>query len=512
MRERWNVRIGVGLALAIVLATGLVAPADAGKRDLVVLLHSQFGHLDPSELQTSDQGMVMTLIYSYLFRLNKDAVPVPDLVESEKLDRDQVTWTFGLRKGVTFHDGTPVNAEAVKYTIERMLDPERKAPQAVLYAAIKEVRVLGEHTVQVITKYPFPALRYNFAHSNGVIVSPTADRKLGKDFGRKPVGSGPFKVAEWIAGQRLVLQRNDAAPGPKPYWDTITFKLVPDAVTRELQVEKGEADVALRISPQDAPRLANKKDVKLLVAEGARNAFLQLNLRKPPTDDVRVRQALNYAVDKEAIIKVVLNGAGVLSRTVLEKPLLGSKALGPYPFDPKKARQLLKEAGAEGATIDIISSQGQHIQDAATSEAVANYLRAVGLKVNLRPMGDQPAYIDQMRKGEHNAAFIAWSFGTFDPDQILRRLFYGETAGKPWNFGGFKDEAVDGLIDRAGRTLDVDARRALYEEIQEKIFAKVPWIFLHRLNGLSLVRADIENLNVIAGVEILQLADARRAN
>jgi peptide/nickel transport system substrate-binding protein len=281
-------------------------------------------------------------------------------------------------------------------------------------------------------------------------------------------------------------------------------------VTRELQVEKGEADVALRVSPLDAPRLAASKVTKLLIAEGARNAFFQLNMAKAPTDDLKVRQALNYAVDKEAIIKVVLNGAGVLSRTVLERPLLGSKPLGPYPFDPKKARQLLKEAGAEGASIDVISSQGNHVQDAATAEAVANYLRGVGLKVNLRLIGDQPAYVDLMRKREHNAAFIAWSYGTYDPDQILRRLFYGETAGKPWNFGAFKDEAVDGLIDRAGRMLDVNARRAAYEEIQEKIFAKVPWIFLHRLNGLSLVRGDIENLHVISGVEIPLLADARR--
>jgi peptide/nickel transport system substrate-binding protein len=497
------------LGLVATLTVVASGPSEAGKRDLVVLLASEFGHLDPFELQASDQAILFHLIYSYLYRLNKDAVPVPDLVESEKLEKDNVTWTLTLKRGRTFHDGTPVNAEAVKYTVERMLDPERKAPQRVLFAPIKEVRVVNEHTVQIVTRDPFPALRYNLAHSNAVMVSPTSDRKLGKDFGRKPVGSGPYRFVEWVAGQRIVLQRFEGA-ATRPYWDTITFKPVPDTVTRELQVEKGEADVALRVSPLDAPRLAASKVTKLLIAEGARNAFFQLNMAKAPTDDLKVRQALNYAVDKEAIIKVVLNGAGVLSRTVLERPLLGSKPLGPYPFDPKKARQLLKEAGAEGASIDVISSQGNHVQDAATAEAVANYLRGVGLKVNLRLIGDQPAYVDLMRKREHNAAFIAWSYGTYDPDQILRRLFYGETAGKPWNFGAFKDEAVDGLIDRAGRMLDVNARRAAYEEIQEKIFAKVPWIFLHRLNGLSLVRGDIENLHVISGVEIPLLADARR--
>jgi len=217
-------------------------------------------------------------------------------------------------------------------------------------------------------------------------------------------------------------------------------------------------------------------------------------------------------VDKDAIIKVVLNGAGSPSRTVLEKPLLGSKAIGPYPYDPKKARQLLKEAGADGATIDIVVSQGNHVQDAATGEAVANYLKAVGLKVNLKVLGDQPAYVELMRRREHSAAFIAWSPGTFDPDQVLRRLLWGENAGKPWNFGAFKDDAVDALIERAAGTLDPEARKALYEEIQEKIFAQVPWIFLHRLNGVSLLRADIDNLHVLPGVEILLIADARRTN
>ena len=283
-----------------------------------------------------------------------------------------MTWTLTLKKGRTFHDGTPVNADAVKYSIDRMVDPERKAPQRVLFAPI--------------------------------------------------------------------------------------------------------------------------------------------NMTRPPTDNLKVRQALNYAVDKDAIIRVVLNGAGSPSRTVLEKPLLGSKAIGPYPYDPKKARQLLKEAGADGATIDIVVSQGNHVQDAATGEAVANYLKAVGLKVNLKVLGDQPAYVELMRRREHSAAFIAWSPGTFDPDQVLRRLLWGENAGKPWNFGAFKDDAVDALIERAAGTLDPEARKALYEEIQEKIFAQVPWIFLHQLNGVSLLRADIDNLHVLPGVEILLLADARRTN
>lgn len=117
-----------------------------------------------------------------------------------------------------------------------------------------------------------------------------------------------------------------------------------------------------------------------------------------------------------------------------------------------------------------------------------------------------------MRKREHHAAFIAWSPGTFDPDQVLRGLLWGDNAGKPWNFRGFKDDAVDALIDRAARTIDPEARWALYEEIQDKIYAQVPWIFLHRLNGVSLMRADIDNLSVLPGVEILLLADARRAS
>ena len=509
MSRRSTLLAAAALALAMVTSIG-VESAAAGKRDLVVLLGREFSHLDPVELQVGDQGLLFHLIYSYLYRLNRDAVPVPDLVETEKIERDRVTWTLTLKKGRTFHDGTPVNAEAVKYTVERMLDPERKAPQAVLFAPIKEVKVVNEHTVQLITKHPFAPLRYNLAHSNAVIVSPTADKKLGKDFGRNPVGSGPYRLAEWVAGQKIALQRYDGYPNPKPYWETITFKPVPDPLTRELQVEKGEADVAVRTSPLDTARLQANKALQVLVSPGARNAFMQINMKKAPTDNLKVRQALNYAVDKEAIIKVVLNGAGQPSRTVLEQPLLGSKPIGPYPYDPKKARQLLKEANAEGATIDVITSQGNHVQDAATGEAVANYLKAVGLKVNLKVMGDLPAYLEQMKKREHSVAFVAWSPGTFDPDQVLRRILWGENAGKPWNFGGFKDEAVDALIEQAAQTLDVNERKALYGQIQEKIYAQVPWIFLHRLNSAAVARADIENLHVLPGVEILLFNDARR--
>ena len=302
----------------------------------MVLLSREFGHLDPVDLQASDQGILFHLIFSYLYRLNKDAVPVPDLVESERIEKDNMTWTLTLKKGRTFHDGTPVNADAVKYSIDRMVDPERKAPQRVLFAPIKEVRVRGEHVVQLVTQNPFPALRYNLAHSNAVILSPTADRKLGKDFGRNPVGSAPTASSSGSPASASCSSATTAGRGRartgRPSFSSRCPTRSPASCW-----SKGEADVAVRVNPLDTARLSANKAVRLLVAEGARNAFFQLNMTRPPTDNLKVRQALNYAVDKDAIIKVVLNGAGSPSRTVLEKPLLGSKAIGPYPYDPKEA-------------------------------------------------------------------------------------------------------------------------------------------------------------------------------
>jgi peptide/nickel transport system substrate-binding protein len=488
------------------------APAPSGRdKDLIFLISAEFGHMDPVDTQSGEQSTAMYLVYNNLYKFDKTQTPRPDLVETEKVESDNVTWTLTLKKGYVFHDGTPVDAAAVKYTIDRMQEPERKAPQQALFAPIKEVKVVNDNTVQIITNGPFAALRNNLSHPNAAIISPTADKKLGKDFGRSPVGSGPYKLTEWTSGQQIVFKRNDAYPGTKPYWDTIVFKPVADAVTRELQVEKGEADIAVRVNPQDVPRLQSNNDVRVLIMDGTRNAFFQLNMRKAPTDNLKVRQALNYAVDKEGIIKVVLNGAGAPSRTVLEEPLFGAAPIGTFPYDPNKAKQLLQEAGAVGATLDVVAPQGRYIQDAQTAEVVANSLKAVGLNVNLKVMGDWPAYIETANKGEQHAAFLAWGGTTGDPDQVIRRILHGSLAGKPWNWGGYINAEADRLADQAAKTLDEAQRKDLYKQYQEKVVADVPWIFLHKLSGMSVIRGDVDNLNVLPGSEAHLLVDARRA-
>lgn len=470
------------------------APSDV----LTVLVPAEFPHLDPSEVISGDQYMVKYHIYNRLYTFDENMEPVHDLVVKDAVSEGGTTWTFDLRPGVKFHDGTPCDAAAVKYTVERM--QKGMGNQKALYSMIKEVEVKSPTRVVMITKGLFPALRNNLAHPDAAIVSPMADKKLGKDFGKRPVGAGPYKFVEWLTGDHLTIVRNDDYYGAKPYFREIVFKFVPDPMTRVMMIDSGQADVSLRVPPTDIAMLQPNKSLTITHVMG-RSIYFALNNAKPPFNDIRVRHAANYAVDKQAICDKILLGAARPSHSLVEAVNYTINA-GFYPYDPNKAKALLKEANAVGAKVVLLTPTNRYTLDTEVAQAVAGYLRAVGFDVEVDAVGDWPSFTDKARRGEFNLHMLGWGGSTGDPDNAFRIQLHSNNAGKVWNCGSYRNPKVDQLIEAGAKEFDLAKRAKIYADIQKIVWNDAPWLFLHRLSIFIVSNSNIQGIKVLPGTEM----------
>lgn len=484
-------------ALLLLLSLG-TALAQSQDTTLDVLVPAEFPDIDTCETVSGDQSMLKYHVFSRLFTFNEGMEPEPDLVIGESISEDGTEWTFELREGVTFHDGTPLNAEAVAYTIERM--ESEGCGQYALFEPIAEVRVEGETTITLVTDGLFPALRNNLAHPDAAIISPTSHQELGADWGQNPVGSGPYVFEEWVSGDHITLIRNDDYYGDQPFFETINFTFVTDDTSRALAIDTGEADVALRILPTDVERLSANPDLTIGQVVG-RSMIYPMKVTEGPFSDVRVRQAANYAVDKQTIIERVLFGAGTPSQSLVEA-VQWSIPVGLYEYDPDRARQLLQEAGAEGVEITLLSPSSRYPSDVEVGQAVTGYLREAGFTVNLEALADWPTYVETVEQGNFDLFFLGWGGSTGDPDNAFRRLLHTSNAGQLWNPGGYSNPEVDRLIDEGGSEFDLAARQAAYEEIQRIVWEDAPWLFMFRASIFFAHDAELQDIKVLPGTEM----------
>jgi peptide/nickel transport system substrate-binding protein len=496
----------LALASGLPCATGIAHAAPA--RTLVVAVPSEPPHADPAE-HVGIQHDLNYHIYRKLYAFTPQMTPVPDLVAAETVSRDLRTWTLELKRNVTFSDGTPVNAAAVKYSIERMLDPARRASMAVLFSPIKTVTVKSDHVLEIETKEPFASLRHNLAHPNTGIISPRADRELGPRFGRAPVSAGPYLITEWVSGDRIVLTRFEGYQGPRPYYDQIVFRVVPTPETRLAMVERGEAQVAIRVPPTLTRVATKNQELQVIRLEGTSLFYFWLNLGMTPTADPRVRRALNLAVDRDAIMRRVALGGASPARSVMERTIRFSCPVGTLGYDPEAARRLLHEAGASGTRVRMLASEGQWELDRQVAEAVAGYLREAGLEPELRLHADVATFREASIKRDVHMGLVAWPGSTADPDHYLKRQLWGEIAGKPWNFSGYRNARVDALIVQGARTFDEAERTKIYCEAQRLAWEDQPWLILYRLDGAAVARADITGIEVYVNSQAHLFTGAR---
>ncbi|HLS90589.1 MAG TPA: glutathione ABC transporter substrate-binding protein [Limnochordia bacterium] len=487
-------------AAVVVILTAMVGASSALANVLTIVQGTDIESLDVHRVTSSPSYAVLDHIFDTLFQMTPEGEVVPSLATSFEAMPDGRTYRITLRQGVTFTDGTPFNAHAVKANLERILDPASQAAFASLISPITEINVIDDHTVELVTEEPFGPILTHLTHSGLAMISPAVLEKGNEHVAANPVGTGPFVLKEWRQGERIVLVKNDNYWGERGNIEELVFRVVPDDGARLVELEAGTADIALRVPPSEAERLRFNPDIHLDVTTGMRSIYIYFNVTKPPFDDPRVRQAFNYAVDNEAIVQSLLLGAARPLDAPMPPAVFGYSPQEPYAFDLEKARALLEEAGFDfSQEIVLHHPTGRYVQDSLIADAVRANLRQLGINVRLETL-EWTTYLDLVRKpveeNQVQMALLGWGVATMDADYALYELFYSGNWAPSFNLGFYKNERVDELLVAARSTADLARREELYAEAQRLIWEDAPWIFLHSESMLTGIRNNVEGFVV----------------
>ncbi|QET01958.1 MULTISPECIES: glutathione ABC transporter substrate-binding protein GsiB [Cupriavidus] len=477
-------RLFAGAVAAGALGMLGASPAFAAK-DAVMAVDSTFTTLDPYDSNDTLSQAVTKSFYQGLFGLDKDLKLVNVLAESYEASKDGLTYTIKLKKGVKFHDGTTFDANAVKANFDRVIDPANKLKRYTLFNRVAKTDVVDANTVKITLKEPFSPFINVLSHPSAVMISPTALKKWGKEIAFHPVGTGPFEFVEW--------KQTDYLKGKKfaGYWktgypkiDSITWKPVVDNNTRAAVMQTGEADFAFRIPFEQAAVLKTSPKVDLIDAPSIIARYISFNTQVKPFNDPKVRQAINYAINKDALAKVAFAGYATPSEGVVPAGVDYAEKLGPWPYDPAKARELLKEAGYPNGFETTLWSAYNHTTAQKVIQFVQQQLQQVGIKASVQALeaGQRVEKVESVQKPEDAGVrlyYVGWSSSTGESDWALRPLLASESMPpKLLNTAYYKNDQVDADIAGALRTTDRAEKARLYKDAQERIWKDAPWAFL----------------------------------
>lgn len=471
------------MLLATALAASAMLPSALWAKPLTIAVYANLTGLDPTNINDFLSQSSTRLMYQGLFSFDEKMKIVPLLAESYEANADATEFTIKLKTGIKFHDGTDFNAAAVKVNIDRLRDPANKLSRRSLVSMVQEVQVVDDATVKLILEKPFGAMIASLAHPGAMMISPAALEKFGTEIGRNPVGTGPFKFVSWSA-DTLEVAKNDA------YWkkglpriEGVTVRSVPESGARFAMLQTGEAQFVPSFPPELLEAAGKNPALDVITEDSIFEFYTTMNTMKKPFDDRRVRQALNYAIDKEAFCKVVF-GPGCAPADSIIPPLMAfHQAQTPYPYDPEKARALLKEAGYEnGFETDLWSGSSTEVQRGA--QMLQQQLAQVGVKANVMPLesGVATEKVWSVQKPEDATVqmyYTGWASSTGDADWGIRPLLYSESfPPNLFNVAYFKNDAVDAAIKGAISTAKEGERAAQYAEAQKVAWDEAPWIFL----------------------------------
>jgi peptide/nickel transport system substrate-binding protein len=506
----------------VVTATPIVGPQPGGT--MVIGLSAEIMTLDPADYRDTTTETVIRNMFDGLVTRSSDGRVLLQLAESATLI-DSVTWEFVLKKGVTFHNGEDLTAEDVKFTFDRIITenaieyPEpHTSPRKGLIGPVESVEIVDDYTVRLYLSAPFPAAMQMLVHQQ--IVPKDYFEQVGTEgFIEAPVGCGPFKFVEGSLGDQIVMERFDdyyggadeLPPVGPPLLDRVIFRILPEASTRVSALRAGEVNIIQSVPSHMIPVLATDASVRVASGPSTRPAWMEMNVNQPPFDDVRVRLAMNYAVDAEAILDTVLGGLGV----VIAGPLspynnFADPTLEPYGYDPDKALELLAEAGWTDSDEDgFLDKDGEIftfvIDVRPTSkpraEGLAGQLQELGIDATVRVWGDYSVLKPLMLDGERTAYVGDWGDSAFDPVGHFEAKWHSRVEGTGngrGNFSSYSNPRVDELVAAGEIEPDVERRHELYNEAQQLVYEEAPAVFLFLPDIVEAGSASVQNWMVAA--------------
>ncbi|WP_265517891.1 ABC transporter substrate-binding protein [Nitratireductor luteus] len=465
--------------------------------------------LDPQAVTAVNDFRILMNVYDGLVRYRDGTLEVePALAESWEVSDDGMTYTFKLREGVSFHDGTPFNAEAVEFTFERLLHEDHPYhdtgpfPLAFYFSAVDEVTVEDEYTVAFKLNEPYAPFLSNLAYPTGLIVSPAAVKEHGSDFGRNPSGTGPFKFAEWESNAKVVVTRNEDYWDGAPSLEAVVFRPITDANTRVAEMLSGGIDLMVEVPPDNLSQFADDQNFAVYEQAGPHLWFLILNMKEPPFDKKAARQAVNYAIDKQALVENVLQGTAEIAAGPTPPAFAWAynEELEPYPHDPDRARALLEEAGYDGEEVTFYVTEGGSgmLDPVAMGTAIQADLAEVGMNVNIETY-EWNTFLGEVNpglEGKADMAEMAWM--TNDPDTLpyltLRTQAFPDKGG--FNSGYYSNPEVDTILEQARRSTEQEERAALYQQMQEIVHEDAPWAFIANWKQNAVTTAQVENFEL----------------
>ena len=524
--------LGTCVVLLLMLAPGreaLSAPAASGGT-LTWGLHVAIDRLDPSASFALATGMAVGRnVFDRLVDHDERLNVVPGLATQWSISGDGRTWTFKLRRGVRFHDGTPFNADALVFNIQRAIDPQLHLFAGTFaWGGVKGARKVDDYTVEVFGDQPLAALLNNIADSGlGALISPSAIQRARDPKEFVPVGTGPFKFVSWVPDGDLVLEANREYWGPPPQVDRLIIRASPVASTRVNQLEASEVDLITQVPIFEMGRLRGVRGVTVEVRPSTSWTYIAMNTLKPQFADVQVRRALNHLLDKQTIIDKVLFGVGRVADSPIGSAYRAHRSVIVYKYDTAVARQMLDAAGWRTGADGVRVKAGQRLAavlwvpvgrfpgGAEMAQVIAAAFRGVGVEVRVQEI-EFAAYLNELRRGpgDSRLEMVMAGWGTADPDTGMRPVLHSQSfPPRGNNLAFYKNTQVDELLDRGAATVDPNARSQIYGRIQEIVMNDAPWLFLTERREAVAWRSSVRGVRFIpssAGLIDVRLASVAR--
>jgi peptide/nickel transport system substrate-binding protein len=468
---------------------GDAEPATGGT--LVVAMSAEPDQLDPHVTTAYASFQVLENVYDTLVQPDDNLEMEGALAESWEVSDDQLVWTFNLREGVTWHDGSDFTADDVVYSYNRII--EGGLSNAWRFGAVTEVRAVDEATVEIEVNAPSPNLLAAIGAFKGMaIVQDGAFGAVGEepdeDAGPsavEPVGTGPFVFGSYSEGSGITLEANPDYWGGDVAVEGVEFRFIPEGSVRITALQTGEVDVIDTVPPQDVDTIMGSDDVESDAVASADYYYFALNMDREPFDDPDVRRALAFGFDRNAVAEAAAFGNATVNQTAIPEASVWHHDYAPYSFDADQARQLLEDAGVEDLTIDLMVS-GDHEETIQAAQVLEAQWSDIGVSVDIR-VEDFATWLDDQGNGEFDAFMLSW-IGNIDPDDFYYAQHHSEGG---LNFQGYANPEVDELLDAARTETDENARKALYDDATELIVDEASYVYLYNPDTIQAWSPDV---------------------
>lgn len=462
-------RLALATLAALTIGLAQAQPVCTPENTLVAATIDMPVNMDPAFAELYASMQVYQHIFAKVVEADVDYSIRPNIADSWTQD-SETAWTFNLVRNATFHNGDPVTAHDVKYSIDRVLDPDLGASNAVFIAPITGVEVVDDYTVRIEVEEGWGGLLQALAAVGDVVSQraiEAADPRL------EPVGAGPYQMVNWVQGDHILLARHEGYHGTRPHFDCVEMRAVAEDAVRQTGLLTGEFGWVEQVPLQRAEALKNEPAVAFHEGGPYLPDIVLLNNSRPPFDDVRVRQAVAWALDREAIANIVFFGQAVPATEAISDRSPLFTGIDPYADGPdlERARALVEEAGAVGARV-VFAGQPQVATAFRTGQLMQEQLRQIGLEVEI--VSHEPAqWFEALATGNYDFTITFWS-ATLDPEHMYYPLLHSQS---PWNFGRFASDAVDEALETFRYSSDPAARAEAYRLLIEAVAEEVPMVF-----------------------------------